>query len=67
VTEDGVRRGGDAELALDVADLAAVYLGAATFAELARAGRVQERAPGAAARGDAVLPAAIRPWTPEVF
>jgi predicted acetyltransferase len=67
VTEDGVRRGGDAELALDVADLAAVYLGAATFAELARAGRVQERAPGAAARGDAVLPAALRPWTPEVF
>jgi predicted acetyltransferase len=37
----------DIDLALDIADLAAVYLGAFRFADLARAGRVQECRPGA--------------------
>jgi predicted acetyltransferase len=43
------------DLALDVADLGAAYLGGARLAVLARAGRVVELAPGAARRADAML------------
>jgi predicted acetyltransferase len=43
------------DLALDVADLGAAYLGGARLAVLARAGRVGELAPGAARRADAML------------
>ena len=52
-----------ADLALDVRDLAAAYLGGATVTALARAGRVTELAPGAARRADAMLASAPAPWT----
>jgi predicted acetyltransferase len=52
-----------AELHLDVADLAAVYLGGATFNTLARAGLIQELSPGALTRADTVFSSAIKPWT----
>jgi predicted acetyltransferase len=51
------------ELQLDVADLAAAYLGGATFATLARAGRIRERSPGAVARADALFASRPAPWT----
>jgi predicted acetyltransferase len=59
--------GDPAELVLDVADLAAVYLGGFTFAQLAAAGRVGEQAAGALARADRLFATARQPWCPEVF
>ena len=55
------------ELSLDVADLAAAYLGGVRFATLARAGRVRELAPGAAARADALFTTERPPWTTTAF
>lgn len=52
-----------ADLALDVADLAAAYLGGTTFSTLARAGRVRELNPGALARADALFASQPAPWT----
>lgn len=43
----------DADLVLDVADLGAVFLGGLPIGALARAGRVEERTPGALVRADA--------------
>ncbi len=43
------------DLALDVADLGAAYLGGVRFATLARAGRVVELTPGALRRADALF------------
>ncbi len=43
------------DLALDVADLGAAYLGGVRFATLARAGRVAELTPGALRRADALF------------
>lgn len=57
----------DAELACDVTALGSVYLGGFTFAQLSRAGRVEERRPGAVARADALFPAEGAPWCPEIF
>ncbi|MCC6222664.1 MAG: GNAT family N-acetyltransferase [Thermoleophilia bacterium] len=62
-----VTRGGEPELVLDVADLASVYLGGFTFAGLSRTGRVEERAPGALARADALFGTDRAPWSPESF
>jgi predicted acetyltransferase len=45
----------DADIALDVRDLGATYLGGVKFASLAEAGRVEERTAGALARADAML------------
>ena len=73
---DGVWRveGGEAErsfdepeLALDVAALGSVYLGGFGFKQLARAGRVEERAPGALERADALFASEPAPWCPEIF
>ena len=73
---DGVWRveGGEArrsfdepELALDVAALGSVYLGGFGFTQLARAGRVEERAPGALQRADALFASEPAPWCPEIF
>jgi predicted acetyltransferase len=55
------------ELRLDVADLGAAYLGGFTFAQLARAGRVEELAEGAVERADALFRTSRAPWCPEVF
>jgi predicted acetyltransferase len=57
----------EAELALDVADLASAYLGGFGFEQLAAAGRVQELRPGALARADALFRTALSPHCPEVF
>jgi predicted acetyltransferase len=47
--------GADADLALDVADLGAAYVGGVRPTVLARAGRVVELRPGALRRADAML------------
>jgi predicted acetyltransferase len=67
VSAAGIERGGEPELRLDVQALASVYLGGFTFAELARALRVDELGAGAIARADALFATAIRPWCPEIF
>jgi len=49
------------DLALDVADVGAAYLGGASLASLARAERVAERTPGALLRADRMFAAAPPP------
>jgi predicted acetyltransferase len=56
-----------ADLGLDVGDLASVYLGGFTFAELSRAGFVDELSGGALARADALFRTDRAPWCPEIF
>jgi len=56
-----------ADLRLDVQALACAYLGGFTFADLARAGRVEEVARGGVARADALYRVDARPWCPEIF
>jgi predicted acetyltransferase len=57
-----------AELSLDVADLASVYLGGFTWTELAAGGQVEELAEGALERADALFRRLGRaPWCPEIF
>jgi predicted acetyltransferase len=55
------------DLHLDVRDLGAAFLGGFTFAELGRAGRVEERVPGAIHRADAAFQTDRAPWCPEIF
>jgi predicted acetyltransferase len=64
-----VERADDAapELRLQAADLGSVYLGGVRFAELAQAGRVEELAPGAVRRADALFTTAVAPWCVEIF
>jgi predicted acetyltransferase len=57
----------EAELRCDVTALGSVYLGGFTWAQLARALRVEERSAGAIARADALFRTAIAPWCPEMF
>lgn len=64
---DGSRATADADLRLDVSDLASVYLDGFTFAQLLRAGRVEEIADGAIARADAAFRTGRAPWCPEIF
>jgi predicted acetyltransferase len=56
-----------ADVRLDVQALACAYLGGFTFAELARAGRVEEVARGGIARADALYRLDKKPWCPEIF
>ena len=56
-----------ADLALDVTALGSVYLGGFTFAELARAGRVEELRTGGIERADALFATDRAPWCPEIF
>jgi predicted acetyltransferase len=69
--EDGVGRvestTHSAELALDITDLGAVYLGGFTFAQLARAGRTAELSSGARVRADALFVSHVQPWCPQIF
>jgi predicted acetyltransferase len=55
------------DIALDVADLATVYLGAFTFAELARAGRARECRDGAIAGADRLFATPAAPWCSTMF
>jgi predicted acetyltransferase len=56
------RDGGEADLALSVSSLAACYLGGNSFTGLLRAGRLEERRPGAAALADAMFGSPLAPW-----
>ena len=55
------------DLVLSVADLGAVYLGAVGFSTLSRAGRVQERTPGALWLADRMFATQLQPWCPNDF
>jgi predicted acetyltransferase len=57
----------DPDLTLDTADLATVYLGTFTFADLARAGRVGQCRPGAIAEADGLFATAGAPWSSTMF
>jgi predicted acetyltransferase len=56
-----------ADLELDIADLASVYLGGFSFARLAGAERVREVKDGALARADALFKTDRTPYCPEDF
>jgi predicted acetyltransferase len=64
---EAARTTGEADLALDVSDLAGPYLGGFTFRELQRAGRVEELRQGAIARADQLFRTDVAPWCPEIF
>ena len=55
------------DLRLPVESLGSAYLGGISFAELARAGRVEELSQGALARADALFLWDRHPWCPEIF
>jgi predicted acetyltransferase len=55
------------DLALDVADLGAVYLGGFRFDDLARAGRVIERRPGAVRSADRLFAVGRTPYCSTMF
>ncbi len=59
--------GSSPDLVLSVSDLASAYLGAISFSTLSRAGRVDERTPGALLRADRMFAVQHRPWTPHNF
>ena len=61
------RTDAEPELRLDVSALGSAYLGGFTFAELARAGRVEELVEGAVARADELFRVDRAPWCPEIF
>jgi predicted acetyltransferase len=61
------RTDAEADLALDVGDLACVYLGGFTFRELSEAGRVKELRSGALCRADAMFRSNVVPFNAEVF
>jgi predicted acetyltransferase len=56
----------DGDVSLDVQALGSVYLGAVTFASLARANQAHG-SPDAIARADALFRTDAAPWCPEVF
>jgi predicted acetyltransferase len=64
---ESARTDEEADLALEVADLASAYLGGFTFRELLRAGRVEELRDGAVARADELFRTDVVPWCPETF
>lgn len=57
----------DVDVEADIRDLASVYLGALRFADLARAGRVSERRPGAVALADQLFATPGPPWNSTMF
>jgi len=64
----GCERTGDPpDLELDASALGAAYLGGTTLLELAAAGRVAERTPGALGRASAAFRGDVAPWCPEIF
>jgi predicted acetyltransferase len=67
--EDGTadRTDAEPELRLPVQSLGSALLGGISFAELARAGRVEELKPGAVKRADRLFRWDRHPWCPEIF
>ena len=61
------RTDAEADVALDVADLASAYLGAFSFERLATGGRAQELRPGGLARSTALFATSLPPFCPEGF
>jgi predicted acetyltransferase len=61
------RTNASADLGLDVTALGSVYLGGFSFADLARASRVDELVPGAIERADALFHTTVEPWCAEIF
>ncbi|WP_406469421.1 GNAT family N-acetyltransferase [Streptomyces hirsutus] len=57
----------DADLTLDVAELATLWLGDESAVRLAALGRVREERAGAAREADALLRTSRRPWCPDLF
>lgn len=51
-----------ADLVLSAADLGAVYLGGTRLGSLARAGRIEERTPGAVSRADLLFSSDVEPY-----
>ena len=64
---DGSRATAATDLRLTADALGCAYLGGFTFADLARAGRVEEAKEGAIARADALFRTDLKPWCPEIF
>ena len=58
------RTGSAPDIALPAASLATCYFGNVKFADLARAGRVEERTPGSLALADRAFAAEREPWCP---
>ena len=56
-----------ADIKMEIADLAAVYMGGIKFTSLGRAGRTEELSAGARMRADAMFASAVPAWCPEVF
>ena len=67
VGDDAGRTEDTADLAIDVADLATVYLGAFDFHRLVHAGRAEERREGAAEAASLLFRTDLPPYCPEVF
>ena len=67
--EDGeVSRAKDgADLRLEVRELASVFMGGYSFAQLARAGVLEELRPGGIACADRLFASSPAPWCPEMF
>jgi predicted acetyltransferase len=64
---EATRTNDDADIALDVSDLGAVYLGGFTFRDLDRAGRLDVRTERAVYLADAIFRTDDAPWCPEIF
>jgi predicted acetyltransferase len=64
---DVTRTEAQPDLRLDAGDLGSAYLGGISFAELARAGRVEELRDGGIERADSLFRTSATPWCPEVF
>ncbi|MFC5636177.1 GNAT family N-acetyltransferase [Streptomyces bullii] len=56
-----------ADLALEVGELATLWLGDESAVRLAALGRIREERAGAARKADALLRTSRRPWCPDVF
>lgn len=61
------RTADEADLALDVVDLGAAYLGGTDLVELANCGRVAELRPGSLRRAATAFHHTPAPWSPSVF
>jgi predicted acetyltransferase len=65
--EGASRSDREPELRLDASALGSVYLGGFTFAQVARAGRIEELLDGALDRADTLFRTDRYPWCPEIF
>ena len=54
--------GDNHHLALNVRDLAAIYLGATSITTLVKAGRIEQKTAGAAVAADATFRSTATPW-----